>query len=174
MKSTPSYLKLWTALAVPTIAITVITAVTAVTVITAGCAQQAMRPTSVAAVPAAPKVGALKMAKDEGVIDKAFFKQVVADKVANVAIVDVRTQFEFAAGSFPGSKHVPINDIYSEGRPSTIARLPQQDFVVFVCATGARAGEMYFGLKDDCKMDMKRFAYLDAEVVYGPQGPVVK
>ena len=45
---------------------------------------------------------------------------------------------------------------------------------MFVCATGARAGEMYFGLKDDCKVDMKRFAYLDAEVMYGPKGTVVK
>jgi hypothetical protein len=33
---------------------------------------------------------------------------------------------------------------------------------------------MYFGLKDDCKVDMKRFAFLDAEVMFGPKGAVVK
>jgi hydroxyacylglutathione hydrolase len=144
--------------------------------IVAGCAQQAVTPAKPApVVVAAPgAVAALKMTKDEGVIDKAFFNQVVASKAPNVTLVDVRTKFEFAAGNFAGSKHISINDVYSEGCPSTMARLPKDGFVVFVCATGARAGEMYFGLKDDCKMDMKRFAYLDAEVMYGPKGTVVK
>lgn len=139
-----------------------------------GCAQQAMTPAPLAAQPAANTVTALKMAKDEGVVDKAFFNQVVADEARNVSLIDVRTNFEFAAGNFAGSKHVPINEIYSEGCPATIAKLPKEGFVVFVCATGARAGEMYFGLKDDCKMDMKRFAFLDAEVMFGPKGAVVK
>lgn len=139
-----------------------------------GCAQQAVAPAPRAAQPAANSVTALKMAKDEGVIDKAFFNKVVAEKAGNVYLIDVRTNFEFAAGNFAGSKHVPINEIYSEGCPATIAKLPKDGFVVFVCATGARAGEMYFGLKDDCKMDMKRFAFLDAEVMFGPKGAVVK
>lgn len=139
-----------------------------------GCAQKAVTPAQVDAKPMANTVSALKMAKDEGVIDKAFFNMAVAEKAANVSLVDVRTNFEFAAGNFAGSKHVPINEIYSEGCPATIAKLPKEGFVVFVCATGARAGEMYFGLKDDCKMDMKRFAFLDADVVFGPKGPVVK
>ncbi len=142
--------------------------------LSAGCAQQAVAPAQAQAKPAANAVAALQMAKDEGVIDKAFFNKAVAEKAGNVSIVDVRTSFEFAAGHFAGSKHVPINEIYSEGCPPTIAKLPQGGFVVFVCATGARAGEMYFGLKDDCKMDMKRFAFLDAEVMYTPKGPVVK
>ena len=141
---------------------------------TLGCAQQAVSPAPPAAQPAANTVAALKMAKDEGVIDKAFFNQVVAAKASNVHLIDVRTDFEFAAGHFPGSKHVPINEIYSEGCPPTVAKFPKEGFVVFVCATGARAGEMYFGLKDDCKVDMKRFAFLDAEVMFKPTGPVVK
>jgi len=70
--------------------------------------------------------------------------------------------------------YAAINEIYSAGCPATIAKLPKDGFVVFVCATGARAGEMYFGLKDDCKIDMKRFAFLDAEVAFAPGGPVVK
>ncbi|MDP1647307.1 MAG: rhodanese-like domain-containing protein [Rubrivivax sp.] len=139
-----------------------------------GCAQKAVAPAQTKVTPAANTVSALKMAKDEGAIDKAFFNKIVADKAANVSLVDVRTNFEFAAGNFAGSKHVSINEIYSEGCPATIAKLPKDGFVVFVCATGARAGEMYFGLKDDCKMDMKRFAFLDAEVMFGPKGPVVK
>jgi len=141
---------------------------------TLGCAQHAVAPAPAAAQPAANAVTALKMAQDEGVIDKAFFNKIVADKAGNFAIVDVRTDFEFQAGHFAGSKHVSINEIYSEGCEPTLAKLPKEGFVVFVCATGARAGEMYFGLKDDCKADLKRFAFLDAEVAYGPVGPVVK
>ena len=52
-----------------------------------------------------------------------------------VSLVDVRTDFEFRAGNFAGSTHVPINDIYSEGCPATLAKLPKEGFVVFVCAT---------------------------------------
>ena len=139
-----------------------------------GCAQRPVTSAQTEVKPAANTVSALKMGKDEGVIDKAFFNQIVAEKARNVSLIDVRTNFEFAAGNFAGSKHVPINEIYSEGCPATIAKLPKEGFVVFVCATGARAGEMYFGLKDDCKMDMKRFAFLDAEVMFGPKGPAVK
>lgn len=139
-----------------------------------GCAQQAAVSAHAGAKSTANVVSALKMGKDEGAIDKEFFNKIVAEKPTNVALVDVRTDFEFRAGNFAGSTHVPINDIYSEGCPATIARLPKDGFVVFVCATGARAGEMYFGLKDDCKTDMKRFAFLDAEVMFGPKGPVVK
>lgn len=139
-----------------------------------GCAQKAGVSTQSAVQPAGNAIAALKMGKDEGTIDKAFFNKIAAEKPANVSIVDVRTKFEFAAGNFPGSKHISINEIYSEGCPATIGKLPKEGYVVFVCATGARSGEMYFGLKDDCKMDMKRFAFLDAEVAFGPKGPVVK
>lgn len=139
-----------------------------------GCAQKAGVSAQPTIQPAGNAVAALKMGKDEGVIDKAFFNKIAAEKPTNVTIVDVRTKFEFVAGNFAGSKHISINDIYAEGCPATIGKLPQDGYVVFVCATGARAGEMYFGLKDDCKMDMQRFAFLDAEVAFGPKGPVVK
>jgi len=46
--------------------------------------------------------------------------------------------------------------------------------VVFVCATGARAGEMYFGIKDECiYKDTTRPFFLYANVNYTPKGPVV-
>ena len=52
---------------------------------------------------------------------------------------------------------------------------PKEGYVVFVCATGARAAEMYFGLMDDCKYkDSKRLFFLDADVAYTPKGPVVQ
>jgi hydroxyacylglutathione hydrolase len=121
------------------------------------------------------KVDSIKAGKEEGSIDKEFFKKIAAEKPANVALVDVRTPFEYKAGHFDGAKHVFINDLYDKGCDTTLAQLPKEDYVVFVCATGARAAEMYFGIKDDCKKaNIKRLFFLDAEVMYTPKGPVVK
>jgi hydroxyacylglutathione hydrolase len=123
----------------------------------------------------ANKVTAIKAGKEEGTIDKEFFKKIVVEKPSNVALVDVRTPFEYKAGHFDGAKHVFINDLYGKGCDATLPQLPKEEYVVFVCATGARAAEMYFGIKDDCKKaDIKRFFFLDAEVMYTPQGPVIK
>ncbi len=128
-----------------------------------------------APTPATNKVGAIKAGKEEGTIDKAFFKQIVTEKPANVSIVDVRTPFEYNAGHFEGAQHVFINDLFDKGCDPTLARLPKEGYVVFVCATGARAAEMYFGIKDDCKYkDTERLFFLDANVNYTPQGPVVQ
>jgi hypothetical protein len=125
--------------------------------------------------PAAHKVDAIKAGKEEGTIDKEFFKKLVAEKPANVTLVDVRTPFEFQAGHFDGAVHIFINDLFNKGCDTTLARLPKEGFVVFVCATGARAGEMYFGIQDDCKYnDVKRLFFLDANVDYTPKGPVIK
>jgi hydroxyacylglutathione hydrolase len=124
---------------------------------------------------AANKVDAIKAGKEEGTIDKEFFKKIVAEKPANVSLVDVRTPFEYNAGHFDNAQHLFINDLFNKGCDDTLARLPKEGYVVFVCATGARAGEMYFGIQDDCKYkDMKRFFFLDANVNYTPKGPVVQ
>lgn len=110
----------------------------------------------------------IKPGKEEGEIDKGFFvNEIVAKKPANVQIIDVRTPFEYAAGHFEGAQHIYINDIYKEkGCESVLSRIPKDKFVVFVCATGARAGEMWSGLKEDCKADVSKMYYLNANVVY--------
>jgi len=121
------------------------------------------------------KVDTLKAGKEEGTIDKEFFKKMAAEKPANVSIVDVRTPFEYKAGHFDSAIHIFINDLFDKGCDSTLARLPKEGYVVFVCASGARAAEMYFGLLDDCKYnDVKRLFFLDANVAYTPNGPVVQ
>lgn len=139
-----------------------------------GCAHRDVMPTKAEAKPAVNKVASIKAGKEEGTIDKEFFKKILVEKPANVSLVDVRTPFEYKAGHIDGAKHVFINDLYDKGCDTTLARLPKEGFVVFVCATGARAGEMYFGIKDECKVDTKRLFFLDAEVAYTPKGPVIK
>ncbi len=121
------------------------------------------------------KVDTIKAGKEEGTIDKEFFKKIIAEKPSNVSIVDVRTPFEYQAGHFDGAIHIHINDLFNKGCDTTLDRLPKDGYVVFVCATGARAGEMYFGILDDCKYkDSKRFFFLDATVDYTPNGPVIR
>lgn len=140
-----------------------------------GCAQTEVVPASAEAKPAANKVDSIKVGKEEGAIDKAFFRKILAEKPSNVYIVDVRTPFEYKAGHFAEAKHVFINDLYDKGCDATLAQIPKDGYVVFVCATGARAGEMYSGIKDDCKKaDTTRMFFLDAEVVYAATGPVIK
>jgi hydroxyacylglutathione hydrolase len=125
--------------------------------------------------PVANKVGEIKAGKEEGTVDKEFFKKIMAEKPSNVSIVDVRTLFEYQAGHIEGSQHIFINDLFNKGCDPTLGRLPKEGYVVFVCATGARAGEMYFGIVDDCKSkDTKRLFFLDANVEYRPNGPVVQ
>ncbi len=144
--------------------------------LTFGCAQTKVVPAQAGAKPTANKVDSIKTGKEEGAIDKAFFKKVLAEKPSNVLIVDVRTPFEYKAGHFDGAKHVYINDLYDRGCDATLAQLPKEGYVVFVCATGARAGEMYSGILDDCKgkVDAKRLSFLDAEVAYTPAGAAIR
>ncbi|MEF3254967.1 MAG: rhodanese-like domain-containing protein [Deferribacterales bacterium] len=114
----------------------------------------------------------IKPGKEEGQVDKEFFvNEIQAKKPTNVLIVDVRTPFEFAAGHFEGAKHIYINDIYKEkGCEKVLSQLPKDKYIIFVCATGARAGEMYFGLKDDCKADVSNMYYLNATIMYSGPG----
>jgi len=140
-----------------------------------GYAHRGVAPVKAEEKPVVNKVDAIKAGKEEGTIDKEFFKKIVAEKPANVSIVDVRTPFEYKAGHFDGAIHIYINDLFDKGCDTTLARLPKEGFVVFVCATGARAGEMYFGIQDDCKSnDVKRLFFLDANVAYTPNGAVVQ
>lgn len=138
-----------------------------------GCAAEKTQSLS-AAKPEAKQViiDKIKPGKEEGEIDKQFFiTEIQAKKPANVQIIDVRTPFEFAAGHFEGAQHIYINDIYKDkGCESVLSRIPKDKYVVFVCATGARAGEMWAGLKEDCKADMSKMFYLNANVGYAGPG----
>lgn len=113
----------------------------------------------------------------EGAIDKDFFvKEILTKKPSNVTIIDVRTDFEYNAGHFEGAKRIPVADIYAKGGcEKVIAQLPKEGYVVAVCATGARAGEMWAGLKDTCKYPVaNKVYYLDNNVMYNPKGGTVK
>jgi hydroxyacylglutathione hydrolase len=124
---------------------------------------------------AGKKLRSIKPGKDEGEIDKEFFRKIAEDKPSNVVLVDVRTPFEYAAGHFEGAKHIYINDLFKNGCNSVVSQFPKDSYVIFVCATGARAGEMYYGIQGECKNpNMKKLYYLNADVDYSGGKATVK
>ena len=129
----------------------------------------------VAPIVAGGKIDSIQPGKGDGEIDKEFFKKIAEVKPSNVIFVDVRTPFEYAAGHFEGAKHIYINDLFKNGCESVLSQFPKDTHVVFICATGARAGEMYFGIQDQCKnQNMSRIFYLDADVAYTGGKAIVK
>jgi len=88
-----------------------------------------------------------------------------AKRPADVTIVDVRNEDEVAAGKIPGSVNVSSKVLHEDGCDAFLSKMPKEGRVVFHCASGGRAGEVYFGLLDDCKpADIDRYYFLDAGV----------
>ncbi|MEF3254671.1 MAG: sulfurtransferase [Deferribacterales bacterium] len=119
-----------------------------------------------AEVKQAAATGDIKPGKDEGTVDKEFFKTFIDSRPDNIVIIDVRTPSEFVNGHVKGAINIPVDDMYKKGCESVTSRLPKGKNIIFMCASGARAGEMWYGLKDDCKYDMKGIYFLDAKVDY--------
>jgi len=118
-----------------------------------------------AAAPAA--TGGLPQGDEPGIISTAYFMSTVADpakRPADVTIVDVRNANELTDGVFPGSINISSKET-ANGCPAFTAKLPKTGYVIFHCASGGRAMEVYDFLKDTCKLpDMSRFYFLDAYV----------
>jgi len=123
---------------------------------------------------AAATDSAIKAGSDEGTVDKEFFKTLIDSRPDNIVIVDVRTPSEFQNGHVEGAINIPVDDMYKDCGLVT-SKLPKDKYVIFMCATGGRAGEMYFGLKDDCKYpNMDKLFFLDAHIDYSSGKCVVK
>jgi rhodanese-related sulfurtransferase len=55
----------------------------------------------------------------------------------NAVVVDVRTPEEFATGSLPGARNVPVDKVDERMRD-----IKKDKAVIVVCATGSRAGKV--------------------------------
>jgi len=106
--------------------------------------------------------------EEQGILITQFFIDELldpADRPADVTIVDVRNDDEVAAGKIPGTVHVTSKILHNDGCDAFLSKMPKEGRVVFHCASGGRAGEVYFGLLDDCKpADIDRYYFLDAAV----------
>jgi phage shock protein E len=76
--------------------------------------------------------------------------QVVIDKIkAGAKIVDVRTPGEFAGGSYPRAKNIPL-----ESLASRMGELPKDKPIVLYCASGSRSAQAARALKKAGYMDV--------------------
>jgi rhodanese-related sulfurtransferase len=118
-------------------------------------------PDTTAGVPAV--AAALAAGKEKGSVTVSSFEQVWKASPGSLMLVDVREPKEFAAGTIKGAVNIPMNDLEKK-----IATLPMDKPVVFVCGTGARAGEAY----DTVKLlggKVQAF-FLDADVKFNGDG----
>jgi rhodanese-related sulfurtransferase len=91
----------------------------------------------------APAVAAaLVPGKEKGSVTVASFEQVWKANPDSIMLVDVRDPKEVAAGTIKGAVNIPMNELEKK-----IASLPSDKPVVFLCGTGARAGEAYDTVK---------------------------
>lgn len=91
---------------------------------------------------AAKPAASLVAGKEKGSVTPASFRQLWQDNPGSMLLVDVRDAKEFAGGSIKGAINIPMNDLEKK-----LTTLPKDKPVVFVCGTGARAGEAYDTVK---------------------------
>ena len=58
---------------------------------------------------------------------------------AGAHVIDVRRPDEWVRGHIPEAELVPINGIYSFGKALKDLKLPENEDVIFVCASGQRS-----------------------------------
>jgi rhodanese-related sulfurtransferase len=106
----------------------------------------------------------IKAGSEEGSIDIAQFKEIIANQPDSVMLIDVRDADEFKKGSFKTAVNIPVDTL--EGKIKT---LPADKPIVFVCGTGARSGESYYMLQD-LRPELKNVFYLEAELIFNSDG----
>jgi rhodanese-related sulfurtransferase len=106
----------------------------------------------------------IKAGSEEGSIDIAQFKDIVANQPDSVMLIDVRDADEFKMGSFENAINIPVDTL--EGKIKT---LPADKPIIFVCGTGARSGESYY-MVQDLRPELKQVFYLEAELTFKSNG----
>lgn len=81
---------------------------------------------------------AIEPGKDKGSISTASFERILKENPSQIVVIDVRDEKDVKRGTFPGAINIPINELEKK-----LTDLPKNKPVVFVCSTGARAGEAY-------------------------------
>ncbi|MBI5602899.1 MAG: hypothetical protein HY879_06055 [Deltaproteobacteria bacterium] len=112
----------------------------------------------------APASAKIKPGKGEGTIDVASFEKMLKENPSGMLLIDVRSAAEYSTGTLKTAIGMPVGDLEKK-----VKTLDFSKPIVFVCSTGARAGEAYFMVKDERK-DMKNVFYLDAEVAFNKDG----
>ena len=106
----------------------------------------------------------VKGGTEEGSIDPAQFKKILAENPESIMLVDVRDADEFQAGHIPSAVNIPVDQLEKR-----IGELPADKPVVFVCTTGARSGEAFYMVMD-LRPELKDVYYLEAETDFHSDG----
>lgn len=103
----------------------------------------------------------VKAGAAEGAVDTVWFLKTIKESPNSILLIDVRDPEEFAGGHFPSAINMPVDVLEKKA-----AELPTDKPIVFVCSTGARAGEAYYLYMDIVK-DAKNVFYLEATNDFG-------
>lgn len=107
---------------------------------------------------------AVQSGKQEGSVDVAWFEKTMKEDPAAIMVVDVRDPAEYAQGHMKTAVNIPVDTL-----EKTVATLPVDKPVVFVCATGSRSGEAFYMVRD-MRPEIKQVYYLEAETAYHVDG----
>jgi rhodanese-related sulfurtransferase len=112
---------------------------------------------------AADGAPALVAGKEAGTITVASFEQVLRQAPGSIYLVDVRTEKEFAAGTFRGAVNMPIDTL-----EKSVEKLPADRTIVFFCGAGGRSGEAHDMTK--IYRPQLKTVFLDARIQWAADG----
>ena len=104
---------------------------------------------------------AVKAGEVEGAVDSAWFLKTIKENPDSILLIDVRDPEEYAAGHFPSAINMPVDMVEKKGK-----EISTDKPIVFVCSTGARAGEAFY-LFMDIRPEVKDVFYLEATNDFG-------
>ncbi|MEJ8838386.1 rhodanese-like domain-containing protein [Ramlibacter sp. AN1133] len=105
----------------------------------------------------------LEAGKEAGTITVASFEQVLRQAPGSIFLVDVRSEKEFASGTFKGAINLPIDTLDKH-----IDQLPTDRTIVFFCGAGGRSGEAHDTVK--AARPQLRTVFLDARIQWAADG----
>lgn len=109
-------------------------------------------------------VGKKDDSADEGIYPVIAFEKGLTLGKAPFLIVDTRLEAEFNASHILNSINITNDTLEAKAE-----NLPRDRDVIFICSTGARAGEAYYMVKDKYP-DATNFYYLEASIKFNSDG----
>ena len=115
------------------------------------------------AAPAAKAAASIEAGKEKGTISVASFERIMKESPDSLLLVDVRDAKEFNAGAIKGAINMPIGEVGKK-----VDTLPKDKPIVFLCGTGARAGEAYDTVRL-LRSELQAY-FIDAEMKFNADG----
>ncbi|MBW8370027.1 MAG: rhodanese-like domain-containing protein [Thiobacillus sp.] len=115
------------------------------------------------AAPAAKAAPGIEAGKEKGSISVASFERIMKENPDSLLLVDVRDAKEFNTGAVKGAINMPIGEVGKK-----VDTLPRDKPIVFLCGTGARAGEAYDTVKL-LRSELQAY-FIDAEMKFNADG----